>query len=147
VTSIDHLETERLLLRAFRESDLDPFAEITADGETMRYLGVGTREDTWRSMAMALGHWSLRRFGFWAVEEKGTGRFIGRIGIYHPEGWPGTEVGWLLARDRWGLGYATEEARASVRYAYEVIGVDDLISIIDPDNIRSIRVAEKLQSC
>jgi RimJ/RimL family protein N-acetyltransferase len=145
--TIDELETERLVLRGFREEDLDPYAEISADEETMRYMGggvPGSREDTWRGMAIVLGHWALRGFGLWAVEEKATGRFIGRIGIHNPEGWPGVEVGWMLARDRWGHGYATEGARASVRYAYDVAGIDDLITMIDPANHRSIRVADKL---
>ena len=94
------LETERLKLRQFVEADLDA-SRMCADPETMRYIGLGTtlsRADAWRSMAMFLGHWQLRGYGMWAVEEKGTGAFLGRIGLHYPEGWPAIEVGWLLDR-------------------------------------------------
>src|ERR1700730_4478067 len=118
----DLLETERLLLRQFLESDLDLLARIYSDPEVMRFIGDGrtfTREETWRWVAGALGHWVLRGYGLYAVEEKATGNFIGRIGLINPEGWPGLEAGWLLGRQYWGRGYATEGAKAVVRMAYE----------------------------
>jgi RimJ/RimL family protein N-acetyltransferase len=141
------LETERLLLRQFRESDLDAFAEICADEEVMRYIGEFKpldRMGAWRSMAMHLGHWQLKGYGMWAVEEKATGRLIGRVGLWDPEGWAGLEVGWMLGRAYWGRGFATEAARASMDAAIRVLGVDHLISVIHPDNAASIRVAERL---
>jgi len=113
----DLLETERLLLRQFLETDVDLYARICADPEAMRYIGDGstlTREQTWRSVAAALGHWVLRGYGMYAVEEKSTGTFIGRIGLSNPEGWPGLEAGWLLGRPHWGHGYATEGAKAVI---------------------------------
>ena len=143
----DLLETERLLLRQFLETDVDLYARICADPEVMRYIGDGstqTREQTWRSVAAALGHWVLRGYGMYAVEEKSTGTFIGRIGLSNPEGWPGLEAGWLLGRPHWGHGYATEGAKAVVRMAYESVGATHLISLIKPENLASIRVAEKL---
>ena len=143
----DWLETDRLLLRQFLETDVDLYARIAADPEVMRYIGTGqtlTREETWRSVAAALGHWVLRGYGLYAVEEKATGTFIGRIGLYNPEGWPGLEAGWLLGRQHWGRGYATEGAQAVVRMAYESVGATHLISLIQSENAASIRVAEKL---
>jgi RimJ/RimL family protein N-acetyltransferase len=95
-------------------------------------------------VAAALGHWVLRGYGMYAVEEKATGVFIGRIGLINPEGWPGLEAGWLLGRQHWGRGYATEGAKAVVRMAYESVGATHLISLIRPENLASIRVAEKL---
>ena len=92
--SYDELETERLRLRMWLESDLDDYAELTADPLVMRYLQPGkppfTRADAWRSIAFFMGHWQMRGYGHWAVEEKASGRMIGRIGFLNPEGWPGS---------------------------------------------------------
>jgi RimJ/RimL family protein N-acetyltransferase len=141
------LETERLSLRPFEEGDLDAYARMTADAETMRYLGDGrplTRPEAWRQMALFLGHWVLRGYGLWAAEEKATGELVGRIGLYNPEGWPGLEVGWLVARPHWGHGLAPEGGRAALDYAFGQLGADHVISIIATPNLSSIRVAEKL---
>ncbi len=142
------LESERLRLRMFRESDLDAYAAMCADPEVMRYIGVGgqtlTRAETWRHMAMVLGHWELRGYGLWAVEERATGTLVGRIGLYNPEGWPGLECGWALARGAWGNGYATEGARRALAFAFTELDRDHVISLIRPDNVASIRVAERI---
>lgn len=141
------LRTERLLLREFREGDFDAYARICADPEAMRYLGGGeplTRSQAWRSMAMILGHWQLRGYGLWAVEEVASGECIGRIGLFNPEGWPGLEVGWLVAREHQGRGVATEGGRAALAHARDVLGAKRVISLIRPANAPSIRVAEKL---
>jgi RimJ/RimL family protein N-acetyltransferase len=141
------LETERLRLRPFREDDLDAYAHICADAEVMRYIGDGrtlSRADAWRQMAFFLGHWHLRGFGLWAAELKATGSFIGRIGLYQPEGWPGLEVGWLLDRAYWRHGLATEGGRAALDHAFTQLGAKRVISIIQPGNVASIRVAERL---
>ncbi len=103
-----------------------------------------TRWEAWQSMAMFVGHWHLRGYGVWAVEEKATGAFAGRAGLYYPDGWPGREVGWTFGREFWGKGYATEAGRAAMTYAFDVLGWDHIISIIHPENARSIRVAERL---
>lgn len=141
------LETERLILRMFREEDFDSYAEMCADPEVMRYLGEGkplTRPEAWRHMATLVGHWYLRGYGHWAVEERASGRMIGRIGFLNPEGWPGFEVGWTLGRESWGQGYATEGARRALQYAITELNRDRVISLIHPENKGSIRVAERL---
>lgn len=141
------LETERLRLRPFRDDDLDAYARICADPEVMRYLGEGkplARPDAWRQMAMIIGHWHLRGYGLWAVEERASGVLVGRIGLFNPEGWPGLECGWMLAREHWGKGYATEGARRSLEYAFSTLGHAHVISLIRPGNAASVRVAERL---
>lgn len=141
------LETERLRLRAFRNSDLDAYAPMCADPEVMKYLGTGVtlnRSESWRSMATILGHWRLLGYGMFAVELKATGELLGRAGFLDPPGWPGFELGWVLGRQYWGHGYAFEAAVAARDYAFEKLGKERLISLIRPDNHRSIRVAEKL---
>jgi len=141
------LETERLRLRQFVETDLDAYARICADPESMRYIGPGTqlsRAEAWRSMAQLLGHWELRGYGLWAVEEKRTGTFVGRIGLIYPEGWPAIEVGWLIDRDRCGEGFATEGGQAAMQFAFDRLNLPHISSVIRPQNAPSIRVAEKL---
>jgi RimJ/RimL family protein N-acetyltransferase len=120
---------------------------MCADPEVMRYVGehgVMNREDAWRQLAMFAGHWQLRGFGMWAVEELGTGAFVGRVGLHYPEGWPDREVAWALAREFWGRGYALEAARAALREAFESLGWPRVISLIDPGNTRSVRLAQRL---
>jgi len=145
--TIPTIETERLVLRPFAEADLDRFATMYADAEVMRHVGDGRplgRAAVWRTMALFVGHWELRGYGQWALAEKATGDVIGRAGLWNPEGWPGLEVGWLLDRARWGHGFATEAARASLDYAFDVVGADRVISVIAHANLRSIRVAERI---
>ena len=144
---IPTLETERLRLRAFRDEDLDAYAAMCADPEVMRFLGTGitlNRGETWRSMAGFLGHWALRGYGMWALEDKATGALVGRAGFLNPEGWPGFELGWTLGRQHWGRGYATEAARRALEYAFRELGEPRVISLIRPANLPSIRVAERL---
>ena len=93
-------------------------------------------------MAVLAGHWELRGYGIWVVEREGA--LIGRIGLCSPEGWPGLEVGWLLGRQAWGHGYATEAARAAVEYAWRELGAQQLISLIDAGERRVAAVAERL---
>lgn len=143
---IPTVETERLRLCAFAAADLDAYAAMCADVEVMRFVGDGgpiDRDAAWRQMALFLGHWALRGFGMWALEERASGRLVGRAGYYQPEGWPGSELGWLLARDRWGRGLATEACRAALgrRAAF---GIERLISLIRPGNVRSAAVAARL---
>jgi RimJ/RimL family protein N-acetyltransferase len=141
------LETDRLILRMFRESDLDAYAEMCGDPEVMKYLGgvTMTRSEAWRNMATVLGHWLLRGFGLWAVEEKATGVLVGRVGCWQPEGWPGMEIAWTLRRSFWGRGYATEAARAALEVAFSQLAQTHVISMIHSENAASIRVAQRLR--
>lgn len=141
------LETPRLLLRPFVEADLDPLARMYADPEVMRYIGTGstaTRQETWRAISSMLGHWLLRGYGMWAVEERASGSMVGRVGFIEPEGWPGFELGWMVDRSCWGRGYAPEAADVALRHAREELGKERVISLIRPGNTASIRVAEKI---
>jgi RimJ/RimL family protein N-acetyltransferase len=147
VVTVPTLETARLRLRPWRDSDIETYASMCADAETMRHMGSGatfSRGDAWRNMAMFVGHWQLRGFGMWAVEERDTDRFVGRVGLHQPDGWPGLEVGWMLDRSTWGRGYATEAGRASLDHAWKVLGARHVVSLIMPGNAASIRVAERL---
>ncbi len=141
------LETKRLILRHFCEEDLDTYAEMCADPEVMRYLLVGrtfSRAESWEHMATILGHWHLRGYGLWAVEHRQTGELVGRIGFLNPEGWPDFEIAWTLARPYWGNGYATEGAQAALSYGFIKLNRDRIISLIHPENQRSIKLAERL---
>jgi RimJ/RimL family protein N-acetyltransferase len=141
------LETDRLTLRMLRESDLDAYAEMCGDSEVMRYIGDGQplpRPMAWWNLAMMVGHWALRGYGMCAAEERATSTLIGRIGFWNPEGWPGFELGWTLRRAFWGKGYATEGARAALRFAFTRLDRPHVISLIHPENAASIRVAERL---
>jgi RimJ/RimL family protein N-acetyltransferase len=141
------LETDRLTLRMLRESDFEAYAEMCADPEVMRYIGDGqplVRPMAWRNLALMIGHWSLRGYGIWAAEERSTGELVGRIGFWNPDGWPGFELGWMLRRAYWGRGYATEGARAALDLAFTRMERADVISLIHPENVASIRVAHRL---
>lgn len=140
------LETERLVLRWFRESDFGEFLKISSDPQVMQFLGGKplTEIEAWKSMAAFMGHWYFRGYGVWAVEEKSTGKLVGRIGFMDPAGWPGFELGWTLARDSWGKGYATEGARRALEYAFTEMNRTHVISLIAPENTNSIKVAERL---
>jgi RimJ/RimL family protein N-acetyltransferase len=144
---IPELTTERLLLRGLRADDLDAYARMYADPDVMRFLEDGRpldRAAAFRSMAVHLGHWQLRGYGQWALEDRATGELVGRAGLWQPEGWPGLEVGWLLERRSWGRGFATEAGRAAIEYAFRVPGSEKVISLIRPENHASIRVAHRL---
>jgi len=142
-----NLTTPRLRLRMFAEKDLDAYADMCADPEVMRHIGAGGPVDAtvaWRQMALFCGEWALHGYGMWAVAERDGGRLVGRVGFLNPYGWPDCEIGWLLARDAWGRGYATEAARAALAYGRDHLGVVQPISLIRPENQRSIALAERL---
>jgi RimJ/RimL family protein N-acetyltransferase len=143
---IPRLETERLVLREWRHNDLDAFAAIYSEPDVTRYLSGDplTRQESWRNMATAAGHWVLRGYGTWVVERKEDGAVLGRVGLIQPEGWPGLEVGWTLGKPYWGNGYATEAARAAMTYAFLTQNVEHVISLIDPENKASQAVARRL---
>ena len=111
--AIPLLTTERLFLRSFEPEDFASYAKMMANADVTRHMGDGrplSRADSWRQLATCIGHWGLRGFGMWAVEERCTGRFLGRIGWQEPEGFPAFEVAYTLAKPYWGKGYAREGA-------------------------------------
>jgi RimJ/RimL family protein N-acetyltransferase len=147
VTEVPELRTERLLMRGWREDDFEQYAAICADREVMRWHGEPRgleAPEAWKSLAMWVGHWELRGFGHWLLELPDTGELVGRAGLYYPAGFPGVEVGWTVSRAHWGRGYAPEAARAACEWGHRERGLDHIISLIEPANTSSIRVAEKL---
>ncbi len=141
------LETDRLILRPPEERDLDGFAAMMADEEAARFVGgLQGRAGAWRGMAAMAGSWALRGYGMFSVIEKSSGRWVGRLGPWQPEGWPGAEVGWGLTPAAWGKGYATEGAAAAIDWAFEALGWEDVIHCIAPANTPSARVAGRLGS-
>ncbi len=113
----------------------------------MRFLGgVQSREDAWRSLCVMAGAWPVRGFSMFALIERETGRWIGRVGPWQPEGWPGKEIAWGVGREFAGKGYAYEAAVATINYAVDTLGWTDIIHTIDPDNLLSIRLAQRLGS-
>jgi RimJ/RimL family protein N-acetyltransferase len=141
------LETGRLILRPPRIDDLDDWTRLMQDEETARFIGgVAPRSVCWRQLMTMIGAWHAQGFAMFSVIEKTTGRWIGRVGPWQPEGWPGPEVGWAIVRESWGHGHAGEAAEASIDWAFETLGWTKVIHSIAPDNAGSIRVAEKLGS-
>ncbi|QNH16654.1 Acetyltransferase (GNAT) domain protein [Xanthomonas sp. SS] len=139
------LETERLLLRPPSAADFADFCRFTADAEAMRHLGgVQSPPVAWRALAALVGSWQLQGFSMFSVIEKRSGQWIGRIGPWQPHGWPGTEVGWGIARAYWGQGYAPEAARASIDWAFAQLGWTEVIHTIAADNVNSKAVPAKL---
>lgn len=143
-TTIPRLETDRLILREYRQSDFDDFAAFYATPRSRFVGGPLPRELAWRGLAAHLGHWALRGYGFWAVEEKASGAFCGHVGLWFPEGWPEPEVGWVLMGHAEGRGLALEAALAARHYAYHTLRWPTAISMIDPDNTRSLQVAARM---
>jgi RimJ/RimL family protein N-acetyltransferase len=143
------IETERLILRRWRESDIEPNTAMLADPATARFITSDGNAVTdpfvgWRNAAVMAGHWALHGFGIFVVEEKQTGRYAGRVGPWSPAGWPGFEVGWGIARDFRGKGYAVEAARASIDWAFARFDLDRIIHCIDRENVASQAVARRL---
>ena len=141
------LETKRLLLRTPQPGDFEDVAAMHADPACMKHLGgVQPRSTAWRAFSGMLGHWVMRGFGLFSVVEKSTGRWIGRIGPIHPEGWPGPEVGWAVITDVQGKGYAFEAAVASIDHVFDDLGWTEVIHCIADSNTRSAALARRLGS-
>jgi RimJ/RimL family protein N-acetyltransferase len=142
------LETRRLILRTWTIEDFEDAAAMYADPEVMRYLSVDgrplSRYAAWQAMSSNVGHWTLRGFGMFAIVERESGTFVGRVGPWLPEGWPAFEIGWTLRSQCWGKGYATEAANRCIEYAFLELGRSHVASFILPDNTPSIRVAERV---
>lgn len=147
LTNSPVIETECLVLRLPREEDFDAWAAFMADPDAARYVGGPmSRVTAWRGMASIVGCWVLRGHGFFSVIDKATGRWAGRVGPWHPEGWPGREIAWSIAPEFQRRGYGREAAVASIDFAFDTLGWSEIIHCIDPDNVPSIRLAESLGS-
>jgi RimJ/RimL family protein N-acetyltransferase len=141
------LETARLTLRPPTSEDRAAWTAFLADERAARFIGgVQSPHGAWRSLAMTIGAWELDGFGMFSVVERASGRWIGRIGPWRPEGWPGPEIGWALAPAYWGRGYATEAARASMNWARDRLGWSRVIHLIHPENAPSLALARRLGS-
>jgi RimJ/RimL family protein N-acetyltransferase len=142
-----HLETSRLILRLPRTDDLGAWSEMMTDEVAARFIGgTAPRAVCWRQLMTMIGAWHAQGFAMFSVIEKETGRWVGRLGPWQPEGWPGTEIGWAIVRDRWGRGYAGEGAVAAANWAFDTLGWSSVIHSIAPANLASQRVAQKLGS-
>ncbi len=137
------METGRLLLRGWRDGDVEPYARLCADPEVMRFIGFGSTlslEQSGEQVSRFVRHWEERGFGLWALQERESDAFVGFAGLAYQEDWAEgkhkTEVGWRLARAFWGRGLATEAteateaAEASVAYGFDTLGLERIISII-----------------
>jgi RimJ/RimL family protein N-acetyltransferase len=141
------LDTPRLVLRPPRADDLDAWAAMMADEPTARFIGgVMPRSLCWRQLMTMIGAWHAHGFAMFSVIEKSSGRWLGRLGPWHPDGWPGHEIGWAIVRDSWGKGYAVEGAIAATNWAFDTLGWSNIIHSIAPENLPSQRVAQKLGS-
>jgi len=158
------IETARLRMRPWRADDAAIYRSLARDDEVMRYIGSGARYWLKRTVGRVVGrvsnvearravaarrrHWEEHGFGEWAVEEKDSGHFVGQVGLVHHPDWHAdpakVEVGWLLVREAWGKGYATEAGAASLAHAFGPLGLDRLVSIAVVGNERSERVMERL---
>ncbi len=139
-------ETERLVLRRFEENDWKDLHELYSDPVCTQYTiqRTLTEGESWRTMAAMIGHWEIRGYGPYALEDKSTGKVMGPVGLWYPNDWPEPEIKWALAREWWGCGFASEAARAVKKIAHEHLRDVSLISLILPDNTPSIRLAEAL---
>jgi len=143
------IETERLRLRPWRGEDVAPNTAMLSDPGTARFITVDGKPVTselngWRNAAVMAGHWALHGAGMFVVEEKASGKFAGRVGPWSPPGWPGFEVGWGIAREFRGKGYALEAARASIDWVFATFEIDEIVHCIDCENVASQGVAKRL---
>jgi RimJ/RimL family protein N-acetyltransferase len=140
----EFLESHRLLLRPFQENDWKDLHKYYSDEASMKYTNgrALTEGETWRTMAAMIGHWQLRRYGSYALEEKTAHHVIGVAGLDYPNDWPEPEIKWGLIRDFWGKGYASEAVRAVKQMWVEYLPDLSLISLIHPKNTNSINLAK-----
>ncbi|MBI2826015.1 MAG: GNAT family N-acetyltransferase [Planctomycetia bacterium] len=147
--SIPILKTARLCLRQWRDDDLAPFADLNADPRAMEFMPKVLSRAESDALAERIGeHFARHRFGLWAVEVTGVADFIGFVGLSIPAFeapfTPCVEIGWRLACEHWGRGYATEGAQAALQFAFEALKLDEVVSFTVPANTRSRRVMERL---
>lgn len=144
MTLVPVIETERLRLRPLGPQDFAPLCAFYASDRSRFVGGLMDAEQTWRMLATEIGHWTLRGYGRFGVEEKATGATVGVIGPWNPEGWPEPEIGWDLMNGFEGKGYATEAGRAALGFAYGALGWTTAISLVAKGNDASAKVAMRL---
>lgn len=147
--AIDSLRTERLILRAWRDADLEPFARLNADPAVMEFMPRPLdRRESDEIAGRCRGHFAEHGFGRWAVEVPDVAPFVGFVGLswvgFETPFTPCVEIAWRLARPYWGMGYATEAARASLKDGFERLGLDEVFAFTVPANTRSRAVMERL---
>jgi RimJ/RimL family protein N-acetyltransferase len=143
------LRTERLWMRRWRPEDREPFAALNADPRVVEFLpGPLTRAESDERAARIEAHFQEYGYGLWAVEVVGVAPFVGFVGLAVPRFdspfMPCVEIGWRLAAEHWGRGYATEGARAALDFGFQRLSLDEIVSYTVPDNVRSRRVMEKI---
>jgi RimJ/RimL family protein N-acetyltransferase len=143
------IETARLRLRQWCSADMAPYTAMLADPSTARFITVDGKpvvdEMTgWRHAIVMAGHWALHGAGMFVVEEKSSGKFAGRVGPWFPPAWPGFEVGWGIAPEFRGKGYAVEAARATIDWTFAIFDLDEITHCIDCENSASQAVARRL---
>ena len=145
--SVPEIETVRLRLRAFTPDDLDALQLVFGDTDVMQYISGGkprTREETETGLRRTIEGWQRRGFGLWAVVEKATDKVIGYCGLIPLEETPEIELAYGLAKTSWGKGLAPEAAHASLRFGFEEMKLERIVAVVNPQNVSSQRVLEKL---
>lgn len=142
--TIPTLETERLILRAPRVDDFETYADFNASPRSVGVGGPYNRQQAFSRLASLIGHWHLRGFGRWMLEEKSSKQPVGVVGLYHPDDWPEPEIAWSLFDAAEGKGYALEAAKAARAYAYDVLGWTRVISMTMDGNHRSEALAKRI---
>jgi RimJ/RimL family protein N-acetyltransferase len=145
--AVESLIAERVQLDVLEPSDLDAFTWLHTFDQVTEYLSPPrplTRAESFRVFCQMLGHAQVKGFGYWAVRRLLDGEWLGIVGLWCPEGWPGVELGWRFAPDHWGRGYAAEASRAVRDFAHRRLGHEELLSIIHANNHRSLRLARRL---
>src|SRR5215470_17360821 len=143
------IRTERLVLRRWRDSDRAPFAALNADPRVMEFFpALLSRGESDAFVDRIEGHFGEHGFGLWAIEAPGLADFAGYVGLwtarFEAPFTPAVEIGWRLAAEHWGRGFAPEGARAALRFGFEDAGLAEIVSFTVPANTRSRRVMEKL---
>lgn len=147
---IPTIETERLILRGYRREDFEPLFEMWSDPRTGRLMGMAplSEEDCWAKFLRTFGGWDVNGFGFWAIEEKASGRFVGEAGYLNARRaieppLPVPEIGWSLSPSSQGKGYASEAVAAAIVWGETHFGRVRFSAIIDPENGPSLKLARK----
>ena len=138
--------TDRLLLRQFREADWSDLHDHYSDSDATKYTyGKALSEgETWRTMCGMIGHWHIRGYGPYAVEEVSSNKVLGTVGFWYPNDWPSPEIKWALARSHWCRGFASEAARVVQKIGLEYLSGIHLISLIHTENHASVKLAESV---